>query len=100
MDFRVGGRERNSGGPKGGPQHVFEARYLDIVENERVIYVYDMYIGARKISVSLATVEFLRDGAGTRLRVTEHGAFLDDYADNGSRERGTRELLEAIAESL
>jgi uncharacterized protein YndB with AHSA1/START domain len=100
MDFRVGGRERNRGGPKGGAAHTFEARYLDIVENQRLIYSYDMYIGSRKISVSLATVEFLAEAGGTLLRVTEHGAFLDGYEDAGSRERGTRKLLEAIAETL
>lgn len=100
MDFRVGGRERNKGGPKGGPAHTFEAHYLDIVENRRVIYSYDMYIGERKISVSLATVEFAPEGNGTLLRVTEHGAFIDDYDDNGSRERGTQGLLEALAQSL
>jgi hypothetical protein len=31
FDFRVGGRELNSGGPKGGPLHSFECIYQDIV---------------------------------------------------------------------
>ena len=31
LDFRVGGREINRGGPPGGPIHAFEGRYYDIV---------------------------------------------------------------------
>jgi uncharacterized protein YndB with AHSA1/START domain len=31
LEFRVGGRERASGGPPGGPVHVYDARYQDIV---------------------------------------------------------------------
>lgn len=100
LDFRVGGREANRGGPQGGEAHAFEAVYHDIVENQRIIYSYDMHIGARRISVSLATIEFRPQGAGTRLVFTEQGAFLDGYDDAGSRERGTRQLLEQLAASL
>lgn len=42
FDFRVGGRETNVGGPKGGARSSFEARYYDIVPDERIIYAYDM----------------------------------------------------------
>ncbi len=37
---------------------------------------------------------------GTLLVFTEQGAFLDGYDDAGSRERGTRDLLEALGASL
>ena len=59
-----------------------------------------MTINGTKISTSLATVEFALDGAGTRLKVTEQGAFLDGYDDAGSREKGTVSLLERLRESL
>jgi uncharacterized protein YndB with AHSA1/START domain len=65
IDFRVGGRERVSGGPAGGPVHAFDGRYLDVVSNERIIYAYDMHLDARRISVSLATVEFKPAGSHT-----------------------------------
>src|ERR1700704_2506246 len=58
FDFRVGGRERLSGGPKGGRVHSFDALYQDIVPNERIIYTYDMHLDETRVSVSLATVEF------------------------------------------
>ena len=54
----------------------------------------------KRISVSLATVEFKPAGAGTRLIYTEQGAFLDGYDDAGSREHGTRELLNKLDAAL
>jgi uncharacterized protein YndB with AHSA1/START domain len=100
LDFRVGGRERVSGGPKGGPVHTFEARYQDIVPNQRIISSYDMHLDDKRISVSLATVELKPAGAGTRLIYTEQGAFLDGYDDAGSREHGTRALLDNLEAAL
>jgi uncharacterized protein YndB with AHSA1/START domain len=100
LDFRVGGREVNRGGPPGGPLHVFEARYHDIVPNERIITTYEMYMGETRSSVSVATVEFEPAGNGTTLRYTEQGAFLDGLDSVASREQGTRDLLDALAEAL
>jgi uncharacterized protein YndB with AHSA1/START domain len=100
FDFRVGGRERLSGGPKGGTVQSFDALYQDIVPNERIIYTYDMHLDETRISVSLATVEFKPAGAGTLLMITEQGAFLDGYDDAGSREQGTRWLLDKLEASL
>jgi uncharacterized protein YndB with AHSA1/START domain len=100
MDFRVGGRETSRGGPPGGPVHTFEARYYDIVPDERLVFAYDMHLDDTRISVSLATVELEPAGAGTRLTFTEQDAFLDGYDDAGSRERGTRDLLDALGEAL
>jgi uncharacterized protein YndB with AHSA1/START domain len=100
LDFRIGGRESVSGGPPGGPVHKFEARYWDIVPNERIITAYDMHLDEVRISVSLATVEFRTEGAGTRLIYTEQGAYLDGYDDAGAREHGTSELLDALDAEL
>jgi uncharacterized protein YndB with AHSA1/START domain len=100
LDFRVGGRERVGGGPPGGPVHTFDARYHDIVPNERIVSTYDMYLDQTRISVSLATVEFKSAGTGTRLIYTEQGVFLDGYDIPAQREHGTRELLDALEAEL
>ena len=42
LDFRVGGKECNSGGPPDGPVFTYEATYQDIVPNERIVYGYTM----------------------------------------------------------
>lgn len=96
QDFRVGGRERVSGRFAGGTVSTFDCRYQDIVKDERIIYTYEMQLDERRISVSLATVELRPEGSGTRMRYTEQGVFLDGYDDSGSRERGTRGLLDQL----
>ena len=53
-----------------------------------------------KISVSLATIEFKAVGTGTRLLLTETGAFLDGYDDAGSREHGTNFLMDRMGATL
>ena len=100
MDFRVGGRERLVGGIEGKPPHSFDAIYQDIVENQRIIYAYDMHIGDKRISVSLATVELAPEGSGTRLKFTEQSAFLDGYDNAADREHGTRVLLDQLGRAL
>lgn len=100
MDFQVGGMETNQGRPLGGPLHRFEATYQDIVENERIVYAYDLYFDDTRISVSLATVELIPDGPGTRMVFTEHGAFLDGIEDPAERENGTKLMLDQLAAAL
>lgn len=99
-DFRIGGIETSRTGPKDGPAHVFRATYHDIVPDQRIVYSYDMHLGDRRISVSLATIEFLAEGRSTRMKLTEQGAFLDGYDDVASREHGTRALIGQLEASL
>ncbi len=100
MDVRPGGRERLKARWPNGTVSTFDATYFDVVPDERLVYAYEMHLDARKISVSLATVQLRAEGAGTRLVVTEQGAFLDGYDDAGSRERGTGFLLDRLGASL
>ena len=100
LDFRVGGRERSVGGPAGGPVYTCNAIYWDIVEPERIVYTYEMLEDERRISVTFATVEFAAAGDGTRLVLTEHGAFLDGLIDPALREEGWGSLLDALGRAL
>lgn len=100
FDFRVGGRERLKGKWKNGAITDFDCTYHDIVPEQRIVYVYDMHHNGNKLSVSLATIELAVASAGTKLTVTEQGVFLDGYDDAGSREHGTRLLLDQLAASL
>lgn len=100
MDVRVGGTERLKGRWKGGVVSTFDATYLDVIENERLVYSYVMHLDEKKISVSLATMQLKSVGEQTTLKVTEQGAFLDGYDDAGSREHGTGFLLDALGASL
>jgi uncharacterized protein YndB with AHSA1/START domain len=101
FDFRLGGREHESGRWRSnGVVSSFDALYLEIIPNERIIYTYGMHLDDRHISESLATIELKPEGAGTRFRLTEQGAFLDGYDDAGSREHGTNWLLGRLGEVL
>lgn len=100
MDVREGGRERAKGRWKSGVVTQFDAVYLDVVPNERLVYAYEMRLDERKISVSLASLTIEPDPVGTLLTITEQGAFLDGYEDAGSREKGTGELLDRMAATL
>lgn len=90
FDFRVGGKERFHARWPTGMITDFQATYHDIVENERIILVYDMFHNGAKLSVSLLSVELRAEGDRTRLIHTEQGCYLTggDEAVR-SREHGT-----------
>ncbi len=100
IDVRPGGREYVQGRWASGIVSTFDARYLDVVRNERLVYVYELYLDDRKISVSLTTFELQASGTGTRLVMTEQGAYLDGYDDAGAREHGSNLLLDALGHSV
>ena len=93
-------RNALSGRKGSGIVSTFDAVYHDIVPDRRLIYCYDMRLDDAHISASLATIELSPAGAGTRLVFTEQAVFLDGYDDSGSRERGTRILLEQLGGEL
>ena len=98
FDFRVGGAERLVGKWTTGMVTEFDARYFDIIPGERIVYAYEMRLDGRKISVSLATIQFGAAGDGTKLTLTEQGVFLDGFEDKGaaSREQGTLSLIDKL----
>ncbi|WP_018183372.1 SRPBCC family protein [Kaistia granuli] len=100
LDFRVGGHEHSEGRGPNGQMYRYDATYQDIVPNERIVYAYDMHLDDRRISVSLATVEFRPEGGGTQLVLTEHGAYLDGLDNPRDREHGTNWLLDQLGKVL
>ena len=101
LDMRVGGIEILHGRfAASGLETLFTARYHLVEPQARLVYVYDMHLSGRHHSVSVATVEFIGDPEGTRLRFTEQVTFVDgtDGRDGTlSRKRGTSAHLERIA---
>jgi uncharacterized protein YndB with AHSA1/START domain len=101
LDFRVGGRETSLGGPPGGPIYRYESEFRDIVPEQRIIYTYEMYADETRLSVSVATVQFLAEGdRSTRLVLSEQGVFLDGHDTSAQREDGTRTLLDSFGATL
>ena len=90
FDFRVGGKERFHARWPDGKVTDFQATYHDIVENERIVLVYDMFHNCEKLSVSLQTLQFRAQGDGTRLIHTEQGSYFSGGVEAvKGREHGT-----------
>ena len=101
LEFRVGGREVATGGPDGGPVMRFETLYRDIVPQQRIVYTSTLSTETDLCTVSLTTVEFTSgEDGGTRLVLTEQGAYLDGHEQPAWREEGTASQLDALAAEL
>ena len=107
-DFRVGGLgggRYRFGGPE-SPVGFNDTLFLDIVENRRIIlsYVMGRELGEerRRDSASLATIELIADGPGTRLIYTEQGAYFgeDGAAHIPLREEGCAGMFDNLAREL
>jgi uncharacterized protein YndB with AHSA1/START domain len=99
MDFRAGGVEHFSVKAE-GKLYDFDATYYDIVDNERIVWSYDMHMDGRRMSVSIGTVEISPVSGGTRLVLTEQGAFLDGLDSNDQRAEGTQQFLDNLGTYL
>jgi uncharacterized protein YndB with AHSA1/START domain len=102
LDFRAGGRER-FGFKMQGTTYRYDARYYDIVPDQRIVYCYEMYADDARISVSVATIEFAKSGDGTALTWTEQGAYLDGIDGLQApalRKEGTTEMLDGLTRYL
>ncbi len=100
LDLRVGGREYFAGDVPNGPNFVYDATFFDVVENERIVAAYDMLMNGQRISVSLYTMQLTEVADGTRLTLTEQGAFLDGLDTNAQREEGTNSIFDKLGEVL
>jgi uncharacterized protein YndB with AHSA1/START domain len=99
-DFRVGGHAVNEGQWHGGPRSKFVSTYTDIVDRQRMVFTYDMWIDGEHLSTSVTTIAVEPDGDATRLTYTEQGVFFDGLDAESSREEGTRGILDTLGEYL
>lgn len=100
LDFRPFGHETHRVVyPDGRVQHI-EKVFFDIEEARRIVFAYDIQIDARRLCVSLVTVEFFASPRGTRMVYTEQLAYLDGHEDLAQRVRGTEEGFERLALAL
>lgn len=100
LDFRVGGHERLEGSLPDGRKFSYDGIFHDIVPDRRIIASYDVSINGHRNSVSLMTVDFMDETTGTRLVLTEQGAFLDGLDSNDQRQEGALDSLNKLGEYL
>ncbi|HET6287187.1 MAG TPA: SRPBCC domain-containing protein [Amycolatopsis sp.] len=99
LDFRVGGSETISG-PSDGKRMVFESRYEDIAENERIVYAGKLSAEDVLVTVSVTTILLEAKEGGTRLTLIEQGTYLDGHEEPEWREQGTGNWLDDLGKAL
>lgn len=104
LDFRVGGEETLHGRFPNGRETLYKARFSDLIENQRIVFTYDMILSGKIHSVSIASVEIEKvDSSDTKLTFTEQVAFLDGtFGREGmaSRREGTLAHLIRLTDYL
>jgi len=99
-EFRVGGHGIEQGQWHGGPRSRFTSTYTDIVDLQRIVFTYDMWVEERHMSTSLTTIVLEPDGDHTRLTYTEQGVHFDGLDSPEGREEGTKGLLDQLGAYL
>lgn len=100
VDLQIGGKEIAHGRMEDGAETIYTARFHLIIPNTQLIYAFDMYVGGKHFSVSLAGVEFEESLTGTKMTYTEQAFYLDkDYGTEG-RIEGTNGLLDQFTTYL
>lgn len=100
FDFQVGGREFASFRFGEGPDMTFDAIYMDLIPNRRLVNAYSMTTAGVPFSASLGTTELEAVAEGTRMVYTEQCAFFDGKDNIETRKQGTVELLDVLAKML
>jgi uncharacterized protein YndB with AHSA1/START domain len=99
-DFRVGGHDTEEGQWHGGPRSRFLSTYTDIVDLQRIVFTYDMWIDERHLSTSLTTIVLEPETNQTRLTYTEQGVHFDGLDSIEGREEGSSGLLDQLGAYL
>lgn len=97
LDFRTGGSEYWRGYPHGREILVTnDTHIVQVVQDERIIIAFTMWLNETMITSSLQTLEFIVAGSGARLRLSEQIIYLDDWAVEANHEgriEGTQGLF-------
>ena len=79
---------------------MFESTYTDIVNLQRIVFTYDMWVDGRHLSTSLTTIALEADGDQTRLTYTEQAVHFDGLDSVEGREEGSQGLLDQLGSYL
>lgn len=99
-DFRVGGQGIEDGQWHDGPRSRYVATYTDIVDQQRIVFTYDIWVDGRHLSTSLTTIAVEPHDSGTRLSYTEQAVHFDGLDTVEGREEGTAGLLDTLGALL
>lgn len=101
-EFRVGGHGTEEGQWRDGTRSRFRSTYTDIVDQQRIVFTYDMWVDGKHLSTSLTTIALEPDPDRdyTHLTYTEQGVHFDGLDSPEGREEGTKGLLSQLGSYL
>lgn len=94
--FTVGGHERSRMKKDSDTLAEFDTRFLDILDNRRVVYSVSVSSGGAPMSCSQNTVVMQPEGTGTRLICHEQVAWLHGKSMRPEHEGGWATLLDRL----
>jgi uncharacterized protein YndB with AHSA1/START domain len=96
LDFRVGGLEVLTVAGDDGKVLAVESRYVDILEDKRIVYTTTLSADGELATTSITSVELRPDNGGTVLTLTESDVFLDGREQPSWRQHGTGDWLDQL----
>lgn len=99
-DFRVGGVDIGRCGPRGNLVYRVETHYRDIVPQQRIVSSEVVSQDDNRLCFALITVEFLADGNGTRLLLTDQVAAFGGAGIIAGHKAGHAGALDNLAIEL
>ncbi len=70
QNFKVDGVETFKCGPIGKLDYLGKVNYIEIIKNQRIVYVETVNYGKKKLATALVTIEFLQENLKTQLVMT------------------------------
>lgn len=98
-EFREGGRDVSYCVENGKRAHLAEVTYLDIRQDQSIVFAEAVSLHGAKLSTALISVELLPHGAGTELPLTMQIAAFDAEMENGYQ-FGWSAALDNLAEEF
>ena len=95
-DFRDGGTNEISFGPRGETPWTESSRYEAIVEDELIVYTMTVARAGVPQTASLVTIQLAAQAGGTKLAMTEQFTAIDGRDSAHDRARGWGEVLDRL----
>ncbi|MGK6310719.1 SRPBCC domain-containing protein [Variovorax sp. DT-64] len=100
LDYRPFGQETHRVAYPDGRIQQIEKVFFDIEPARRIVFAYDIQLDARRLSVSLVTVEFFAHKRGTRMVYKEQLTYREGHEARAERIRGTQEGLDRLGREI
>lgn len=99
-DFREGGRDVSRCIEPNNEDYVATVTYLDIRNDQRIVFAEDVVHGEKRVSAALISMELTPQGALTRLSLTMQIASLDDAGMEAGYQFGWSAALDNLAKEF